>query len=63
MAGDAFGEAQASQIVRDFKERLGRDVRIDVLRVAQIANERSGKFRYVVSHVKPAATSGSGLRA
>lgn len=63
VAGDAFGEAQASQIVRDFKERLGRDVRIDVLRVAQIANERSGKFRYVVSHVKPAATSGSGLRA
>ena len=63
VASDAFGEAQASQIVRDFKERLGRDVRIEVLRVAQIANERSGKFRYVVSHVKPAATSGSGLRA
>lgn len=37
-----------------FRERLGGDVRVDVKRVDEIPPERSGKYRYVVSHVTEA---------
>ncbi len=60
VAGAEFGIAEEARIVRDFKSRLGDDVNIDVKRVDFIANERSGKFRYVVSHVKPSVTHGQG---
>lgn len=45
---DAAGEAR---IVRDYKARLGQEVNISITRVDQIPPEKSGKFRYVVSHV------------
>lgn len=45
---DAAGEAR---IVRDYKARLGQEVNITINRVDQIPPEKSGKFRYVVSHV------------
>lgn len=61
VAGAGFGSAQEARIVRDFKARLGDAVTIDVRRVDFIANERSGKFRYVVSHVKSAATRAQGI--
>ena len=51
LAGPAFGMAEEARIIRDFKARLGRSVDIRVDRVNDIANESSGKFRYVVSHV------------
>lgn len=38
-------------IVQGFKKRLGQSVQIDVQWVDEIAPEKSGKFRYVVSHV------------
>ncbi len=40
------------QIIQAFKARLGLNVEIDIHYVEQIEKEKSGKFRYVVSHVK-----------
>lgn len=51
VAGPAFGVAEEMRIIRDFKSRLGDTVDIRVDRVSHIANEISGKFRYVVSRV------------
>jgi phenylacetate-CoA ligase len=52
VAGPDFGVAEEARIIRDFKSRLGETVDIRVDRVSNISNERSGKFRYVISHVK-----------
>jgi len=52
VAGPAFDLAAEERIVRDFKARLGEAVDIRVERSADIASDASGKFRYVVSHVK-----------
>lgn len=51
VAGPAFNAADEARIVREFKARLGDTVDVRVERVSDIANEVSGKFRYVVSHV------------
>lgn len=48
-----FDAASEARIVRDYKARLGQDVAVAVKRVSEIPAEKSGKFRYVVSHVKP----------
>lgn len=47
----AFDGTAERSIVDDFRARLGSGARIEVLRVAEIAREKSGKYRYVVSHV------------
>lgn len=52
VAAPAFGAADEARIIRDFKARLGEAVDVRVERVSDIASESSGKFRYVVSHVK-----------
>jgi len=50
--GPEYDRAGAcSRIERDFQARLGAAVKIDVELVDQIAAERSGKYRYVVSKV------------
>lgn len=46
-----FGPAHEAIIVSGIQRRLGRGVRVEVQRLGAIAPERSGKFRYVVSHV------------
>lgn len=51
--GDGLAADAEARIVREFRARLGANVQVDVRRVADIAPERSGKYRYVVSHVKP----------
>lgn len=38
------------RIVAGFRQRLGPDVSVDVRTVEQIAPEKSGKYRYIVSH-------------
>jgi phenylacetate-CoA ligase len=58
VAGPEFGMAQEARIVRDFKSRLGETVNVQVKRVAEIGSEASGKFRYVVSHVKAVGYQG-----
>ena len=50
-----FEQAHAATIVSGIQQRLGTNVRVEVQRVDAIAPERSGKFRYVVSHVGAAA--------
>jgi phenylacetate-CoA ligase len=42
-----------SRIVAGFKRRLGEGVQIDVDIVETIPPEKSGKFRYIVSHALP----------
>ena len=56
VAGPAFERASEERIVRDFKARLGETVDVRVDRVAAIASEASGKFRYVVSRVSGATS-------
>jgi phenylacetate-CoA ligase len=51
---NAMGEAR---IVRDYKSRLGEGVTVTLTRVNEIPIEKSGKFRYVVSHVSTMATN------
>jgi phenylacetate-CoA ligase len=44
----------AEQRIRDgFRARLGAGVEVGIERVDVIEPERSGKFRYVVSHALP----------
>ena len=40
----------AARIVAGFKQRLGSTVMVDVKVVDQIAPEKSGKYRYIISH-------------
>lgn len=49
--GPGFGSDQTIRIVRELQSRLGDGVDIEIRIVPEIAPERSGKFRYVVSHV------------
>lgn len=44
-------QAQPPAIAQAFQRRLGAQVQVDVRLVEAIAPEKSGKFRYVVSHV------------
>jgi len=48
---DAFTPESSQLIVDGFKKRLGDSVQVVVERVAAIPAEKSGKFRYIVSHV------------
>jgi phenylacetate-CoA ligase len=50
-----FDAGCGNRIVEGFKRRLGASVEIDLQYVSEIAPEKSGKFRYVVSHVAAAA--------
>lgn len=44
-------DSMVKQIESGFKARLGEEVQIDVQQVAEIAAEKSGKYRYVISKV------------
>lgn len=48
-----FNDASAKSIVTGLKRRLGENVEIDVQLVDRIPAEKSGKFRYIVSHAIP----------
>jgi phenylacetate-CoA ligase len=52
VVGPEFDRASEERIVDEFKARLGKSVDIQIEKVSEIPNEASGKFRYVVSHVK-----------
>jgi len=52
--GEGFESGLIGRIERGIKARLGADVHVDVQIVSDVAPERSGKFRYVVSHVATA---------
>ena len=46
----ALPDDVAARIVAGFKQRLGAGVTVDVRVVDQIAPEKSGKYRYIISH-------------
>jgi phenylacetate-CoA ligase len=48
---DKYSNTTEDSIQRGFQERLGGGVSVSIELVAEIPPERSGKFRYVVSHV------------
>ena len=51
--------AQSPAIVAGMRRRLGAAVQVDLVFLGAIAPEKSGKFRYVLSHVAASpATSG-----
>ncbi|MCW5611008.1 MAG: phenylacetate--CoA ligase family protein [Rubrivivax sp.] len=54
----AFDTAHVERIRQGFRQRLGSGVQVDVALVETIAPERSGKYRYVVSHALAGATPG-----
>lgn len=51
VAEPEFSAATEAKIIAGLQDRLGAGVRIDVARMEQIPAEKSGKFRYVLSHV------------
>ena len=63
VAGPAFDRAAEERIVSDFKARLGDAVDIRVEKVSAIPCEASGKYRYVVSHIKTPARVPDGRNA
>jgi phenylacetate-CoA ligase len=54
----SFSVVSERRIVQDFQARLGHGVRVAIEKVAALAPEASGKFRYVVSRVPAAYTDG-----
>ena len=50
VTGEAFAPDAVAQIVSGFKQRLGADVSVAVDLVETIPAEKSGKFRYIISH-------------
>lgn len=57
VTGDGFADASLRLIEEGFRRRLGASVRVQVEQVASIPAEKSGKFRYVVSHAAGAGRS------
>lgn len=58
-----FDAACIATVVAGFKRRLGAAVRVEVECVPRIAPEKSGKFRYIVSHVHTGAAAPAGSAA
>jgi phenylacetate-CoA ligase len=52
VCGDAYDPASEKEIIAVFKARLGHGVEVEVNYVPSIPNEKSGKFRYIVSHAR-----------
>lgn len=59
VAGDEFMPESIEAITKGFQARLGQGVAVTVERVAEIAPEKSGKFRYVVSQIKTGSGPGA----
>ena len=55
VVAESFDRGQSASIAAGFRQRLGSAVDVTVEFVPQIAPEKSGKFRYVVSHALEAA--------
>ena len=57
VAGPEFNDSIEAEVRRGLTARLGEDTALRINRVAAIAAEKSGKFRYVVSHAKGVAAA------
>lgn len=54
VASPAFDRARVPEIVAGFRRRLGEAVNVEVSFVDAIPAEKSGKYRYIISHVADA---------
>ena len=50
IVSDDFSQANYETIINGFQARLGQGVTVEVEQVNEIPAEKSGKFRYVISH-------------
>lgn len=57
VCADKLSEESVKKIMDGFRLRLGGGVEVEVDQVEEIKPEKSGKFRYVISHVDPSADS------
>ncbi|PIY27519.1 MAG: capsule biosynthesis protein CapK [Comamonadaceae bacterium CG_4_9_14_3_um_filter_60_33] len=51
VVGSSFDHSRSSEIVASFRRRLGEQVNIQIEFVDEIKPEKSGKYRYIISHV------------
>ncbi len=58
-----FDEANISKIQSGIQDRLGTGVCVEIERMSEVPKEKSGKYRYVVSHVAPPSGTNSGRRS
>lgn len=49
--GVGYSEADTQHLVREFHQRLGDEVHVRVTQVKELERSRSGKFKWVISHV------------
>ena len=57
--GAGFQEDSIETIISGIRQRLGSGLAVEIERVDVIPKEASGKYRYVVSNVKPGSSPGS----
>lgn len=55
VVADSFDRARSAEVVASFKLRLGQSVSIQIEFVKEILPEKSGKYRYIISHVAAVA--------
>ncbi len=58
-----FDEANIGKILSGIQQRLGSGVRVEIERMNEVPKEKSGKYRYVVSHVVPPSDARSDRRS
>ncbi|WP_413438361.1 phenylacetate--CoA ligase family protein [Sulfuriferula sp. GW1] len=58
-----FDEANIGKILSGIQQRLGPDVQVEIERMDEVPKEKSGKYRYVVSHVVPSSGISSDRRS
>jgi phenylacetate-CoA ligase len=49
--GKKYSEADTNHLIREMKNRLGQEVRVDIQMVDRLDRTKSGKFRWVISEV------------
>ena len=57
-----FDEVNTGKIMLGIQQRLGPGVRVEIERMDEVPKEKSGKYRYVVSHVVPLSGASTGGR-
>jgi len=58
--GPGYSEADDKALMRETLERVGPDTVVRIEKVAALERSRSGKLRFVVSHLREGAIAGNG---
>lgn len=51
VAGPGYSEDDTRHLIREFRQRLGEEVKVRVTPVEELERSHSGKFKWVISHV------------